>query len=44
MSLELWRGKILDEHGELALGSSGFKSVDHEEQGDRQIGNIGRIG
>jgi hypothetical protein len=38
MSLELWRRKILGEHGELALGSSGLKSIDHEKQVDRPIG------
>src|ERR1019366_4657593 len=44
MSLELRQGDILGEHGELALGSSRFKSVDHEKQADRQIGKCGRIG
>jgi hypothetical protein len=37
MSLELWRCEILGEHGELALGSSSFKSIDHEKQSDRRI-------
>src|ERR1019366_57991 len=37
MSLELWRNEILGEDGELALGSSRFKSIDHEKQADRQL-------
>jgi len=41
MSSELWKGEILGEDGELALGSSRFKSVDHEKQGDRRIGKTG---
>jgi hypothetical protein len=41
MSLKLWRRKILGKHGELALGSSGFKSIDHEKQVDRPIGKTG---
>jgi hypothetical protein len=36
MSFELWRGEILGEDGELALGASGFKSIDHEKEGDRR--------
>jgi hypothetical protein len=41
MSLKLRRRKILGQHGELALGSSGFKSIDHEKQVDRPIGKAG---
>src|ERR1019366_6873180 len=37
MSLELWTDEILGEDGELALGSSRFKSIDHEKQADRQL-------
>ena len=36
MSLKLWRREILCEDGELALGSSRFKSVDHQKQVDRR--------
>src|SRR5260370_36920903 len=42
MSLELWRNQVLGEDGELALGTSRFKSVDHEEQVDGQTGEVGR--
>jgi hypothetical protein len=41
MILELWRGQILGEYGELALGSSSFKSIDHEKQVDCAIGETG---
>src|SRR5208337_297586 len=41
MSLELRRSEILCEYGELALGASGFKSIDHEKQADRRTGEIG---
>ena len=44
MSLELWRDEILGEHGELALGASRFKSVDHEKQANGGIGRTGKIG
>jgi len=43
MSLELWRSEILGEDSELALGSSRFKSIDHEKQVDRRSRKPGRI-
>jgi hypothetical protein len=38
--LKLWKSKILREDGELALGTSRFKRMDHEKQTDwgRRIG------
>ena len=44
MSLKLWRNEILREDGELALGTSRFKSIDHEKQVDRRSRKTGRIG
>ena len=44
MNLELWRSEILREDGELALGSSRFKSIDHEKQADRRIRKIRKTG
>jgi hypothetical protein len=44
MHLKFWRPKILREHGELALGASRFKSVDHEKQANGGIGRTGKIG
>src|SRR5208282_5524646 len=38
MNLELWRREILRQDDELALGSSRFKSIDHEKQADRSLG------
>jgi len=47
MSLKLRMGEILGEDGELALGTSRFKSIDHQKQADhriRKIRNTGKIG
>src|SRR5258707_10950910 len=44
MGLKLRMGEILGEDSELALGSSRFKSIDHEKQADRGSRKPGRIG
>ena len=43
MSLKLRMGEILGEDGELALGASRFKSIDHQKQVDRRSRKPGRI-
>jgi hypothetical protein len=40
MRLKLWGRKILGEDGELALGPSRFKTVDHKKQPNRRMGRI----
>jgi hypothetical protein len=44
MNLKLWRREILGEDGELALGASGFKGVDHEKESDGLISGSGGNG